>query len=69
LAFTAAQMVVNETLLKPIFDGSMWHQDTARWSVHLVFMSLILGMSWLHRKRQVADHTSDNLEMTEPQTH
>ncbi len=52
LAFTAAQMVVNETLLKEFFDGNVWHEEIARWGVHVVFMALILGVSWLHHKRQ-----------------
>ena len=69
LAFTAAQMVVNEALLKAYFDGSIWNQEVARWSVHLVFMSAILAVSWLRRKRPVAENTSANLDITEPQAH
>ena len=63
LAFTAAQMVVNETFLKEFFDGNVWHEDIARWGVHFVFMSLILVMSWLHHKRQPATTDASDLEM------
>jgi YjbE family integral membrane protein len=63
LAFTAAQMVVNETLLKEFFDGTVWHEEVAHWSIHIVFMAVILAMSWLRNKRQqAASHTQD-LEM------
>jgi predicted tellurium resistance membrane protein TerC len=69
LAFTAAQMVVNESLLNEFFDGTLWHQEAARWSVHLVFMSAILAASWLRRKRQNFENTTQSLEMSEAQTH
>jgi YjbE family integral membrane protein len=69
LAFTAAQMIVNEPLLNAYFDGSLWHQEVARWSVHLLFMSAILCVSWLRRKGPAAKNTSSQLDMTEPQAH
>jgi predicted tellurium resistance membrane protein TerC len=69
LAFTSAQMVVNESLLNEFFDGTLWHQEVARWSVHLVFMSAILAVSWLRRKRQNIDNTPQSLEMAKVQTH
>jgi YjbE family integral membrane protein len=69
LAFTAAQMVVNESLLNEFFDGTLWHQEAARWSVHLVFMSAILAVSWLRRKRQAFENTPQSLEMSKVQTH
>jgi hypothetical protein len=47
----------------------MWNQEVARWSVHLVFMSAILAVSWLRRKRPAAENTSANLDITEPQAH
>ncbi len=63
LAFTAAQMVVNEPLLDNIFDGATWVHDLARWSVHVVFIAAIVVMSWLHHKRQNSSNTNENLEM------
>jgi YjbE family integral membrane protein len=69
LAFTAAQMVMNESLLQEFFDGSLWHQEAARWSVHLVFMSIILGVSWLRRKRQSFENTSQDIDVAKAQTH
>lgn len=63
LAFTAAQMVVNEPLLDNFFDGTTWAHDLARWSVHAVFMAAIVIFSWLHHKRQANTNTTQNLEM------
>jgi predicted tellurium resistance membrane protein TerC len=63
LAFTAAQMVVNEPLLDGIFDGATWVHDLARWSVHVVFIAAIVVLSWLHHKRQNSLNTNENLEM------
>jgi YjbE family integral membrane protein len=63
LAFTAAQMVVNETLFKDFFSGNLVHQEAVRWGVHLVFIASVLGFSWLRKKRQQAQSTSPNLEM------
>jgi YjbE family integral membrane protein len=63
LAFTSAQMVVNETLLKDFFDGTLWHEEVARWSIHLVFISAILGLSWLRSKRHHTEHNRKDFEM------
>ena len=63
LAFTAAQMVVNEPLLDVLFDGGTWAHDAARVSVHVIFIAAIAVLSWLHHKRQSAINSSPNLEM------
>lgn len=63
LAFTAAQMVVNETLFKDFFSGNLVHQEVVKWGVHLVFIASVLGFSWLRKKRQQSQSTSQNLEM------
>ncbi len=63
LAFTAAQMVVNETLLNDFFEGTLWHEDAARWGIHLIFMAAILGLSWLRSKHHHAEHNRQDLEM------
>ena len=68
LAFTAAQMVVNESLLNEFFDGTLWHQEAARWSVHLVFIATILLTSWLRRKRGSLDNNAQNLDVATIQT-
>ena len=54
LAFTAAQMVVNEPLLDPLIDGGTWAHDMAKWSVHVVFIAAIGLISWWQHKRQNA---------------
>ncbi len=63
LAFTAAQMVVNEQLLDNFFDGTAWPQTLARWSVHVVFVALIVFISWWQHKRQNSVNATENLEM------
>ena len=63
LAFTAAQMVVNETLFKDFFSANLVHQEVVKWGVHLVFIASVLGFSWLRKKRQQSQSTSQNLEM------
>ncbi|MBU3647724.1 MAG: TerC family protein [Limnohabitans sp.] len=63
LAFTAAQMVVSEPLLKGFFDGELLHQDVARWLVHGVFMAAILTLSYLRNKRQATKNNDQDLGM------
>jgi len=63
LAFTAAQMVVSEPLLKSFFDGELLHQDVARWLVHGVFMAAIVTLSYLRSKRQPTKSNDQDLGM------
>jgi len=63
LAFTSAQMVVNETLFKEFFIIKLWQQQAVWWGVHVVFVVAILSYSWLRKKRQQAQSASENLEM------
>jgi YjbE family integral membrane protein len=63
LAFTAAQMVVNEQLLDSFFDGTTWVHTVARWSVYVVFVAVIVVISWVQHKRQNNTNTDENLEM------
>jgi len=63
LAFTAAQMVVSEPLLKGFFDGELLHQDVARWLVHGVFMAAIVTLSYLRSKRQPTKSNDQDLGM------
>lgn len=69
LAFTAAQMVVNEPWLNAYLDGNQWPQEAVRWTIHFVFISAIFGVSWLRRKHPTSSNASSHLEMTEPQAH
>jgi predicted tellurium resistance membrane protein TerC len=63
LAFTSAQMVVNESLFSEFFSGKSWHQEALWWGVHIAFIAAVLGLSWLRKKRQQAQSASENLEM------
>jgi predicted tellurium resistance membrane protein TerC len=63
LAFTSAQMVVNETLFKEFFSIKLWQQQAVWWGVHVVFVVSIISYSWLRKKRQQAQRDSENLEM------
>jgi YjbE family integral membrane protein len=63
LAFTSAQMVVNESLFKEFFSIKLWQQQAVWWGVHIVFVVSIISYSWLRKKRQQAQRASENLEM------
>ena len=57
LAFTSAQMVLNESLFKDFFSTKMWLQEAVWWGVNVVFVAAILGYSWLRKQRQQAQST------------
>jgi predicted tellurium resistance membrane protein TerC len=52
LAFTAAQMIINEKLLDPIFDGGETLNLLARGATYLTAVVGVLGLGWLATKRQ-----------------
>ncbi len=52
LAFTGAQMIINETLLDPVFDGSSVTNDFARWGTYLVSVAGVLGLGWWSTRRR-----------------
>jgi YjbE family integral membrane protein len=52
LAFTAAQMVINEKLLDPVFDGGETINLIARIATYSVAIVGVLGMGWWTSKRQ-----------------
>jgi len=52
LAFTAAQMVINEKLLDPIFDGGETIHLIARGATYAVAVVGVLGLGWWATKRQ-----------------
>jgi YjbE family integral membrane protein len=52
LAFTAAQMVINEKLLDPIFDGGETINLLARGATYVVAVAGVLGLGWWATRRQ-----------------
>ena len=52
LAFTAAQMIINEKLLDPIFDGGEAINLLARGATYVVAIAGVLGLGWWATKRQ-----------------
>jgi YjbE family integral membrane protein len=52
LAFTAAQMVINEKLLDPVFDGGETINLVARTATYIVAVVGVLGLGWWTTKRQ-----------------
>jgi YjbE family integral membrane protein len=52
LAFTAAQMVINEKLLDPVFDGGATINLIARIATYSVAIVGVLGLGWWTSKRQ-----------------
>ncbi|MEO0029924.1 MAG: hypothetical protein RJB45_1965 [Pseudomonadota bacterium] len=57
LAFTAAQMIINEKLLDPLFDGGEMINDIARGLTYLLAIAGVLGLGWWATKRQAASET------------
>ena len=52
LAFTAAQMIINEKLLDPIFDGGEIINLLARGATYVVAIAGGLGLGWWATRRQ-----------------
>ena len=52
LAFTAAQMIINEKLLDPIFDGGEIINHLARGATYVVAIAGVLGLGWWATRRQ-----------------
>ena len=52
LAFTAAQMIINEKLLEPIFNGGETINLLARGATYVVAIAGVLGLGWWATKRQ-----------------
>jgi YjbE family integral membrane protein len=57
LAFTAAQMIINEKLLDTIFDGGEILNTAARIATYVVSILGVLGLGWWTTRRQVAQST------------
>ncbi len=52
LAFTAAQMIINEKLLDPIFDGGETINFLARGATYVTAIVGVLGLGWWATRRQ-----------------
>ena len=57
LAFTAAQMIINEKLLDPIFDGGETINLLARGATYAVAIAGVLGLGWWATRRQENSET------------
>jgi len=57
LAFTAAQMVINEKLLDPIFDGGETINLIARGATYAVAVVGVLGLGWWATRKQENSET------------
>ncbi|OYU12650.1 MAG: hypothetical protein CFE38_06550 [Comamonadaceae bacterium PBBC1] len=52
LAYTASQMIVNEKLLDPVFDGNEMINNLARWATYLLCIGGVLLTGWWVTKTQ-----------------
>ncbi len=57
LAFTAAQMIINEKLLDPVFDGGETINHLARGATYVLAIAGVLGTGWLATRKQVQEET------------
>ncbi len=58
LAFTAAQMIINEKLLDPVFDGGETINHLARGATYILAIAGVLGTGWLATRKQVQEETA-----------
>jgi YjbE family integral membrane protein len=52
LAWTAAQMIINEDLLAWLFEGTSWMQELSRWVTYGVCIAGVLGLGYLTSRRR-----------------
>ena len=57
LAFTAAQMIINEKLLDPLFDGGETINHLARGATYILAIAGVLGTGWLATRKQVQEES------------
>lgn len=57
LAFTAAQMIINEKLLDPVFDGGETINHLARGATYILAIAGVLGTGWLATRKQVQEES------------
>ena len=65
LAFTAAQMVIKETLINEVLKPNSWGHDVFYWGVHGLFIATIVVMSWVNSRRQSKADSSADLETSQ----
>jgi uncharacterized membrane protein YhiD involved in acid resistance len=53
LAFTAAQMIINEKFLDPVYDGGETINYVARAATYIVAIVGVLGAGWWVTRKQV----------------
>ncbi len=59
LAFTAAQMLINEQLLDTWFDGEELVHHIAPGATYVAAIAGVLGLGWLTQKRQESNNKSE----------
>jgi len=57
LAFTAAQMIINEKLLDPVFDGGETINHLARGATYILAIAGVLVTGWLATRKQVQEES------------
>ena len=57
LAFTAAQMIINEKLLDHVFDGGETIHNVARVATYIVAIAGVLAMGWWGTRKQVQEES------------
>ena len=57
LAFTAAQMIINEKLLDPVFDGGETINHLARGATYVLAIAGVLVTGWLATRKQVQEES------------
>jgi hypothetical protein len=62
LAVTSAQMVTQEALIKGVIEDLGWPHEVFSWSVHALFIAVIVFASWVNRRRQHTTQPSPHLE-------
>ncbi|MFM8823172.1 MAG: TerC family protein [Limnohabitans sp.] len=57
LAFTGAQMIINEKLLDHVFDGGETIHNVARVATYIVAIAGVLAMGWWGTRKQVQEES------------
>jgi len=61
LAFTAAQMIVQEPFLDTIFDGSEYIHDVSKWATYGLCIAGVLLLGWFTNKRQNSESSTQTI--------
>jgi predicted tellurium resistance membrane protein TerC len=69
LAFTAAKMITDETLLDPIFNGTARIHEIARWATYAIAIALVLVVSkYAARKTSTNSNTLSSTTLVNQKT-